>query len=44
MLIHGYDLLDHDVVWQVIQRDIPVLLAEVGALLRVSADDEHDRP
>lgn len=43
ILIHGYDLLDHDVVWQVIQRDIPVLLTEVEALLRISTDDEHNR-
>lgn len=42
ILIHGYDLLDHDVVWQVIQRDIPVLLAEVGALLRVNTGEEYD--
>lgn len=32
-LIHGYDQIDHSVVWDVIQRDIPVLLADVGALL-----------
>jgi uncharacterized protein with HEPN domain len=33
ILIHGYDQLDHRVVWQVIQRDVPLLLAEVVALL-----------
>ncbi len=33
ILIHGYDQLDHSVVWRVIQRDVPQLLAEVVALL-----------
>lgn len=33
VLIHGYDQIDHSVVWQVIQRDLPVLLAEVTSLL-----------
>ena len=32
-LIHGYDLIDHSVVWQVIQRDVPILIAETMALL-----------
>ncbi len=32
-LIHGYDLIDHAVVWDVIQRDVPVLIAEVVTLL-----------
>ena len=34
-LIHGYDLIDHSLVWEVIQRDVPALLAEVVALLGV---------
>ncbi len=33
MLIHGYDLINHSLVWEVIQRDVPVQLAEVAALL-----------
>ncbi len=40
LLIHGYDLVDHRVVWEVIQRDVPVLLAEVVALL--AADSGGD--
>ena len=31
-LIHGYDLIDQSVVWDIIRRDVPVLLAEVVAL------------
>ncbi len=34
ILIHGYDQIDHALVWQVIRRDLPVLLAEVSVLLR----------
>jgi uncharacterized protein with HEPN domain len=41
-LIHGYDLIDPGVVWDIIQRDIPVLLAEVVALLPV--DEAHADP
>lgn len=33
ILIHGYDQIDHAVVWQVVQRDLPMLLKEVTALL-----------
>jgi uncharacterized protein with HEPN domain len=36
-LIHGYDAITHAVVWGVVQRNVPVLLAEVEALL-------HPRP
>ncbi len=32
-LIHGYDVIDHGIVWEIIQRDVPVLLAEVVVLL-----------
>ncbi len=31
-LIHGYDFLDHDVLWNTIKKDLPVL---VGLLKRV---------
>jgi uncharacterized protein with HEPN domain len=33
ILIHGYDIVDHDVVWDVVQNDLPVLKAEVEKLL-----------
>lgn len=31
--IHGYDLIDHALVWDTIQRQLRTLPAEVGALL-----------
>lgn len=33
VLIHGYDLIDHDNVWRVIRADLPVLAKEVKALV-----------
>jgi uncharacterized protein with HEPN domain len=30
-LIHGYDQLDFDVLWDVVQNDLPPLLAELNA-------------
>lgn len=32
-LIHGYDLLDDELVWSTVQTEVPVLLSEVEALL-----------
>ena len=34
VLSHGYDLVDHRLVWSTIDEEIPVLLTEVEALLR----------
>lgn len=34
VLIHGYDLIDDRIVWSTIAEKIPVLLAEVEALLK----------
>ena len=32
-LIHGYDLLDDEWVWETVKGEVPVLLSEVEALL-----------
>lgn len=37
VLIHGYDLIDHRIVWSTIAEKIPVLLDEVEALLKASS-------
>ncbi len=34
VLIHGYDLIDHRIVWSTIVEKIPVLLAEVESFLK----------
>jgi uncharacterized protein with HEPN domain len=36
LLIHGYDLIDHRLVWSTIDEEVPVLVAEVEALLRTA--------
>lgn len=33
ILIHGYDIVDHEVVWEVIQHDLPELLKRIERLL-----------
>jgi uncharacterized protein with HEPN domain len=33
ILIHGYDKVDHDVVWDIVEADLPELLREVRSLL-----------
>jgi uncharacterized protein with HEPN domain len=33
-LIHGYDQVDFDVLWQIVVRDLPQLVPELGKLLR----------
>jgi uncharacterized protein with HEPN domain len=35
VLIHGYDLVDHALVWSTIENQVPTLLREVEALLAV---------
>jgi len=40
-LIHGYDMIDHDIVWQVLTADLPAL---VEALKRHLQDRERARP
>lgn len=34
ILIHGYDLIDDELVWDTIERKVPVLLREVENLLK----------
>ena len=33
-LIHGYDSVDHDILWDTVTYDLPVLLKAVDGLLR----------
>lgn len=32
-LIHGYDQVDHDIMWAIVQNDLPSLMAELDAIL-----------
>jgi len=38
ILIHGYDLVDHEVVWDVIETHLPLLRQEVRDLLGARDD------
>lgn len=33
-LIHGYDSVDHDILWDTIDQDLPLLLAAVELLIQ----------
>lgn len=33
ILIHGYDMIDEQVVWKIVQQDLPILKQQVDALL-----------
>jgi uncharacterized protein with HEPN domain len=37
VLIHGYDLVDDELVWDTIQTKLPILLAEIEELLEESS-------
>jgi len=37
LLIHGYDYVDHERVWQIIRADVPELRGQVELLLREAA-------
>ncbi len=39
ILVHGYDNIDLDVVWAVIQNGLPRLLDEVETLLKEAGDE-----
>ncbi|MFC1782329.1 DUF86 domain-containing protein [Planctomycetota bacterium] len=33
VLIHGYDMVDDKIVWDVVQKDLPVLVAQARSML-----------
>ena len=32
-LIHGYDTVDLEILWQIVRNDMPPLVAELGTML-----------
>ncbi len=32
-LIHGYDFVDHEILWQTVQEDLPVLIRQLEKVL-----------
>jgi uncharacterized protein with HEPN domain len=39
-LIHGYDQVDLDIVWQIVARDLPSLLIELEGILALPLEIE----
>jgi uncharacterized protein with HEPN domain len=42
-LIHGYDLLDDELVWETVEGEVPVLLSEVEGLLQEQRDQDPEK-
>lgn len=36
LLIHGYSVINHEIVWGVIQEDLPILVSELAKLIEES--------
>lgn len=32
-VIHAYDAVDHEIIWKIVMKDLPVLLSEIEKLL-----------
>jgi uncharacterized protein with HEPN domain len=41
-LVHGYDDIDHDIVWQIVTTDLPLLASELSDSF--SDQGREDRP
>jgi len=39
ILVHAYDNIDHQIVWHVIQNELPRLVAAVEAIMHEAGDD-----
>ncbi len=42
-LIHGYQYVDYDVIWNVVHMDLPVLLAALDAILSGAGEESAGR-
>jgi len=43
ILVHGYFEIDTDIVWNAVQRDLPLLEPAIERLLKKMDELEHDR-
>jgi len=41
-LIHGYDQIDLDIIWQILTRDLPLLIAELERIISQEENQETD--
>jgi uncharacterized protein with HEPN domain len=35
-LIHGYDSIDFDILWAIIQNDLPILITRLKEILQIT--------
>jgi len=40
-LIHGYDTVDFDIVWRIVESDLPPLIAELSGIVGDDSADAH---
>lgn len=38
MLIHGYDVVDFDILWKTVEDDIPALITRLESILEKNRD------
>jgi len=38
-LIHGYDKVDHEILWDILREDLPPLIAELEKILEQLKDE-----
>lgn len=43
ILVHGYDIIRNEVVWGILESDLPTLIGEVSALLRRGQAEQSGR-
>ena len=41
-LIHGYDAIDLDILWEVLAKDLPTLAEDLDRILDAAADRGHE--
>ena len=41
-LIHGYDDIDHDILWQIVTTDLPILVVELSRVLPDPEQPDND--
>jgi uncharacterized protein with HEPN domain len=41
-LVHGYDQVDHDILWQIVAVELPLLVEELEKLLDSLAASQRD--
>lgn len=43
-LVHAYFTIDLDIVWQTVRQDLPILIAQLESIGRITGDMADDQP